>query len=195
MAKLGTIQIKRIKVADLKPADYNPRKKLQPTDPEYQSLKKSIETFGYVDPLVWNKRTGNLIGGHQRLAVIVQENGATEVDVSVVDVDEAHEKALNVALNKVAGAWDDAALAELLQQIAETDIDIEATGFDEAELMALLNDEPTALTPLEARPPPKMAWVLIGIPSVRYGEIAERVEQMSTIDGVICEMTMNDKTS
>ena len=51
-------------IQDLTPAAYNPRKDLQPGDPEYEKLKRSLDEFGYVEPVIWNKRTGNVVGGH-----------------------------------------------------------------------------------------------------------------------------------
>ena len=54
-------------ISKLNPAEYNPRKNLQPGDAEYEKLKRSMEQFGYVEPVVWNKTTGRVIGGHQRL--------------------------------------------------------------------------------------------------------------------------------
>ncbi|CAM5794058.1 hypothetical protein BBOR36S_03379 [Brevibacillus borstelensis] len=62
---------------------YNPRIELQPGDLEYEKLKYSIEEFGYVEPIVWNERTGNLVGGHQQFKILVHEQGATEVEVSI----------------------------------------------------------------------------------------------------------------
>ena len=64
------MQIEKRAVADLKAADYNPRKDLQPGDAEYEKLKRSIQEFGYVEPVIWNKRTGVVVGGHQRLKVM-----------------------------------------------------------------------------------------------------------------------------
>lgn len=57
-------------LASLRPAEYNPRVQLQPADPEYQNIKRSIETFGYVDPIIVNQ-DGTIIGGHQRYNVIL----------------------------------------------------------------------------------------------------------------------------
>ena len=82
---LGKSTVERKPVAELNPAPYNPRKNLQPGDAEYEKLKRSIQEFGYVDPCIWNKRTGTLVGGHQRLKVMTQEFGVTEVDVVVVE--------------------------------------------------------------------------------------------------------------
>ena len=61
------MNIKTLKATELKAAEYNPRKDLQPEDAEYKKLRRSIEEFGYVEPIIWNERTGNVVGGHQRL--------------------------------------------------------------------------------------------------------------------------------
>jgi len=135
------VSVQRIPLKRIKPAAYNPRKHLRPSDPEYQRIKRSIEAFGLAEPLVWNKRTGNLVGGHQRLKILRDEFGAAEVDVSVVDLDPAEEKALNLALNKVGGTWDEGALADLLGELREQ-IDASVTGFTQAEIDELLGTTP-----------------------------------------------------
>jgi ParB-like chromosome segregation protein Spo0J len=104
------IETKR--TADLIPADYNPRKDLKPGDVEYEKLKRSIEQFGYVEPVIWNKTTGFVVGGHQRLKVLL-DMGITEVECVVVEMDAEKEKALNIALNKISGEWDKDKLALL----------------------------------------------------------------------------------
>ncbi|APB37967.1 site-specific DNA-methyltransferase [Heyndrickxia coagulans] len=142
------MEIKKIAITQINPAEYNPRIDLKPGDPEYDKLKKSIEEFGYVDPLIWNKRTGNLVGGHQRFKIL-KSNGITEVDVSVVDLDIDKEKALNLALNKISGGWDESKLATLLQELDESDIGIELTGFDESEFDELIDSLESQL-PVEA---------------------------------------------
>ena len=55
----------------LKPAKYNPRKDLKPGDPAYEKIRRSLHDFGYVDPIVWNEVTGNIVGGHQRYDVFL----------------------------------------------------------------------------------------------------------------------------
>lgn len=55
--------IEKINLEQLIPADYNPRKDLQPGDSEYEKIKRSLEEFGYVDPVIWNKTTGRVVGG------------------------------------------------------------------------------------------------------------------------------------
>ena len=133
------MQITKIPINQINPAQYNPRKDLKPGDTEYEKIRRSIEEFGYVEPLVWNQRTGNLVGGHQRLKILVSQ-GLQEVDVSVVDLDEQQEKALNIALNKITGDWDNEKLALLLRDLESTDFDIELTGFDTAEINSLLTE-------------------------------------------------------
>ena len=132
------MDIQKIAVDKLNPAKYNPRKDLKKGDPEYEKLKRSIETFGYVEPVIWNKKTGHIVGGHQRFKIL-KEQGATEVDCVVVDMDEAEEKALNVALNKVSGDWDMPKLAELLEDLDKSMFDVSLTGFDAAEIEDLFS--------------------------------------------------------
>lgn len=130
------MQIEKKPVAELKAAEYNPRKDLKSGDAEYEKLKRSIEEFGYVEPVIWNKRTGTVVGGHQRLKVM-KDLGYEEVDCVVVDLDENKEKALNVALNKISGEWDNTLLANLLKDLDDSGYDLTFTGFDLAEAQEL----------------------------------------------------------
>jgi len=123
---------------ELNPAHYNPRKDLKPGDPEYEKLKKSIIEFDYIDPIVWNERTGRVVGGHQRLKIL-RELGHEQIEVSVVDLPEEKEKALNLALNKTGGDWDLPKLKDLLVELDVDLSDIEITGFDENELEELIS--------------------------------------------------------
>lgn len=130
------MEIEKKRVEELKAAEYNPRKDLKPGDAEYEKLKRSIKEFGYVEPIIWNKRTGVVVGGHQRLKVM-KDLGYEEVDCVIVDLDEKQEKALNVALNKISGAWDETLLANLLQDLDRSGYDVTLTGFDLAEAQEL----------------------------------------------------------
>ncbi len=133
------MNIQKIKIDKINPAAYNPRKDLQPGDPEYKKLKRSIDTFGYVEPLVWNKRTGNLVGGHQRFKILV-EKGVKEVEVSVVNLDDEKERALNLALNKIQGRWDNEKLGHLLDELSKTpNFDVTLSGFDIPEISEVLD--------------------------------------------------------
>lgn len=130
------MNIKTLKATELKAAEYNPRKDLQPEDAEYMKLRRSIEEFGYVEPIIWNERTGNVVGGHQRLKVLL-EQGKEEIECVVVDLDDKDEKILNVLLNKVKGRWDIGKLADLLQELDEAGA-MEVTGYEDWELQSLL---------------------------------------------------------
>lgn len=133
------MKLVEMKMVDIKPAPYNPRVALAPGDAEYESLKASIQEWGVVDPLIVNKKTGHLIGGHQRLQVL-KDLGNQTVWAVVVDVPPDSEQALNVALNKVTGRWDEAALAGVLTGLQESGFDVALTGFTESELAALMDD-------------------------------------------------------
>lgn len=130
------LQIEKIVISKLVPAKYNPRKDLKPGDAEYEKLKRSVEEFGYVEPIIWNKTTRRVIGGHQRLKVLV-DFGLKEVDCVVVEFSEEKEKALNIALNKINGEWDTDKLAMLISDLQGSDFDVSLTGFEEAEIADL----------------------------------------------------------
>ncbi len=131
------MDIRKIPIEKLNPAPYNPRQDLRPGDAAFEKLRRSMSEFGCVEPIVWNERTGNVVGGHQRLKVLA-EGGAAEVEVSVVDLDPDREKALNLALNKITGAWDDVLLAEILQELDGSGVDALLSGFDQEEINGLL---------------------------------------------------------
>lgn len=132
------MNIQKLKIENLKPAEYNPRKDLKPEDEEYQKIVRSINEFGYVDPIIVNKDL-TVIGGHQRLKVL-KEQGYTEIECNVVDLDKDKEKALNLALNKISGEWDNDKLEQLLVELREADIDMDITGFSNDEIDDILKD-------------------------------------------------------
>ena len=117
----------------IKNADYNPRL----MDKEAKKrLKKNIAKHGLVSALTWNKRTGNLVGGHQRLEQLdaLEKNKDYELTVCVVDVDEREEATLNVQLNNpsMQGDWDFDKLANMAE---EFDLDMaEDMGFTETDI-------------------------------------------------------------
>lgn len=136
----------------IKNAPYNPRI----MDKEAaKRLKKAIQTHGLVSALTWNKRTGNLVGGHQRLQQLdaLEKSDDYELTVCVVDVDEREEAALNVELNNpsMQGDWDLDKLAQLSEDFSlnltsdlgftETDVDM---MFDGDERFSSLYDTPEA---------------------------------------------------
>ena len=157
-------------LSDLRPAEYNPRVPLTPADPEYQSIKRSIEEFGYADPIVINA-DGTIIKGHQRRTVLM-DLGYTEVEVIVLDIqDKAKEKALNVALNKITGKWDNAILKDLLLELDLEGYDFSVTGYQRTDLEDLIQ---LVDVPAEAQDDnfdPEAAAANIPEPNTRYGDI------------------------
>ena len=131
-AKLAVLPIK-----DLNPAEYNPRKKLKPGDKEYEKIKSSIVEFGFADPVVVNSDM-TIIGGHQRVTVAASL-GYTEVPCAIVDVDKTQEKALNIALNKITGEWNQELLADLIEDLQNSNFDVGTTGFEPPEIEQLFS--------------------------------------------------------
>lgn len=133
------MELQTIKIKDLKPAVYNPRKDLKAGDKEYDKIKKSILEFGYIDPIIVNNDY-TIIGGHQRYKVL-KDLKYNDVQCIVLNIDKTKEKALNIALNKISGEWDFPLLKDLIQEIDTGEIDIELTGFDFESIENLLNFE------------------------------------------------------
>ena len=134
----SAMEWRTIPVGDLRPAAYNPRKKLKAGDKEYEKIKNSIQEFGYVEPIIVNYNM-TVIGGHQRLTVL-KDLGYTEVECVVLHIEDEHKvKALNVALNKITGAWNEQLLADLLVDLQSAGFNTDLTGFEPAEIDQLFS--------------------------------------------------------
>ena len=133
---------KVISLLDIEPADYNPRKI---SDGELRNLRGSIDEFGLVDPIIINLKNNRIIGGHQRYNVL-RQNGVEEaylvelggigwvfIDDDLSIKSKQHEKALNVALNKISGDWDKNKLSDVLNELSSVGFDVELTGFEKNE--------------------------------------------------------------
>lgn len=124
--------VETINRADIKNADYNPR---LIDDENKKKLKKALQKHGLVEAIVWNRRTGNLVGGHQRLSALdtLEKNKDYALDVCVVDVDEREEAVLNVQLNNpsIQGDWD---LNKLEEMAADFDINFDEMGFSQDDI-------------------------------------------------------------
>ena len=133
------MEIRKMKLTELTRAEYNPRVELKPGDQEWEALDESIGNFGYVEPIVWNERTGNIVGGHQRRNVLLARS-VEEEDISVVNLSPEDEKILNVLLNKSKGIWDVAKLVALIDEIKAAGGNLKATGFTELEISLMGED-------------------------------------------------------
>ena len=135
---MSAMEWKNLSMDALRPAVYNPRKKLKAGDREYEKIKNSILEFGYVEPIIVNYDM-TVIGGHQRLTVL-KDLGYTEVQCVVVHIEDEHKvKALNIALNKITGAWNEQLLADLLVDLQSVDFNTDLTGFEAPEIEQLFS--------------------------------------------------------
>ena len=135
---MSEMQWQMLPLGQLRPAAYNPRKALKPSDKEYQKIKNSIQEFGYVEPIIVNHDM-TVIGGHQRLTVL-KDLGYTEAQCVVLHIeDEAKVKALNIALNKISGEWNEQLLADLLVDLQDAQFNLDLTGFEAPEIDQLFS--------------------------------------------------------
>lgn len=144
------MELDKIKLTEIKPAEYNPRRI---SDEDFQKLKNSIKTFGLTDPIIINLKNNTIIGGHQRydalVDILLEEDNLAEKEYDLIkkgdigfifDVEnlvlknEDYEKALNIALNKISGEWDISKLNSLVEELKVNNFDLELTGFDDIEL-------------------------------------------------------------
>lgn len=129
------MEIVKMALDDIIPAEYNPRKTLTAEDEQYNALVNSVSRFGLVEPLIVNGRNNVLVGGHQRLNVL-KSLGETEAEVVLVDLDDEQEKTLNVALNKIEGDWDYQRLEKMIKDMAPEDVPY--TGFSAEEIESII---------------------------------------------------------
>ena len=129
------IEIK--KIADLIPAPYNPR---QSTAKQEKHLKESLEKFGLVEPIIFNKQTGYIVGGHFRVRELIKL-GVKEVECVIVDLNEADEKELNIRLNANTGGWDWDTLANDWDVVDLEAWGLEIPQFDTVEEEVIIEEE------------------------------------------------------
>lgn len=116
-------------------APYNPGRI---SDHDLGALRRSLRAFGVVEPIVVNRRTWHIVGGHQRV-VAARAEGMSDLPVVHVDLDLAAERQLNLALNRISGQWDQEKLAGLLAELRADGADLKLTGFTEAEVLDVIS--------------------------------------------------------
>ena len=134
MNKSDYPKLQKMKLSELNPAPYNPRKI---SSDALGRLTKSLHELGNLQPITWNAKTGNIVGGHQRLKCY-QALGKDEVEVWAVWLDETQEKAANIALNKLSGEFDLPQLKDLIEELDTGEIDLDVIGFGADELAELM---------------------------------------------------------
>lgn len=178
-----------MRVEDLKFAPYNPRVDVKTDTVFYNKLKNSIETFGVVEPLVFNKKTGYVVGGNQRLSIL-KDLGLKEVEVVIVDLPIDKEKILNVALNRITGDWDIEILTETFNDLKEKDFDISLTGFEPIDIDIVTLDK-TLPENLESRSNIPLSrieenvWGGNEITPSRFNELKRSVKSIGLIHPII----------
>lgn len=137
-AGLESYDVVEIHRSELKNAPYNPRTL---SESAKRKLKAGLKKHGLVTPPTWNKRTGFIVGGHQRISVLDSLMGKADYTLKVaqIDVDDAKEKELNILLNNTVamGDWDIGALGALLE---DSTISIDGTGFDAADIYKMFGE-------------------------------------------------------
>lgn len=193
------MEFRLVPVSKINPAKYNPRKDLVPADAEYQNIKRSIEVHGLADPLIWNEHNGVLIGGHQRLKILINEFHANAVWCSVRKItDEKEEMSLNNSLNKVQGEWDFLKLKDVLARYEADAADSPlraAMGYSPLEFKGILQWLPQITTPddLEQTPAERLGVyqegaikqiVLYFQGGKQYADVIARLEKVRTLEGI-----------
>ena len=127
------LEVVNVPIGNLEPCAWNPRTL---STKDRNDLKRSLETFGCVEPLVIRKADMSIVGGHQRFNT-ASELGWPDVPCVILDMTEIEAKLLNISLNKISGDWDTDRLQSLLGEIATEDVDLGLTGFDDATMANL----------------------------------------------------------
>ena len=137
---LTAAEYKRIPLDQIQFAPYNPRVDLQPDEPEYQEIKRSIIDHGMVQPIIFNEQTGNAVGGNQRLKIIRDDLGVKEAICAVVRMPLVREMEASVALNKLGNLWDREKLRDILIHMQEVNYDWSRTAFSQEEIEEITQD-------------------------------------------------------
>ncbi len=169
LAETPSIRIEHVDIEVLRPDAANPRRI---SDAELEALTRSISEFGLIDPIIARRDDGTVIGGHQRL-LAVRRLGLKKVPVIFLDLSQDQARVLNLALNRIAGDWDEELLARLLADLtASEDADLTLTGFTDSELSALLK----SLDAREKREQPESFDVDAALEAARAATRAQRGE-------------------
>ena len=181
--------IETIKRNQIKKAPYNPR---VISEEHLANLEKSMKKFGMVGVFVWNKRTGHLIAGHQRLSIEDKNHAGGEeyeVQVDATDLSLEEEQELNMLLNsgELTGEFKRDEVKRIVEGLAgKTALNLEALVLGIREKAAV------KLKKLDVMKPPRMNWLLIGIPLLRYGEVEAYVAAILKVPDIRTASVVSD---
>lgn len=184
------IKIVYIPIAELKPAPYNPR---EISRHDFEALKRSIQEFGFVDPVIVNK-DNSIIGGHQRVDA-ARELGIDAVPVVYVEVGDEQAKILNLALNRISGEWDKEKLKNLFSELSSLSLDLGLTGFTSEEVSTLLDftNEDNYESPKDL--PTKVSYGqvwLLGKHRLMCGDATKKEDVSKLMDGEKAQVIFTD---
>jgi hypothetical protein len=184
-------EFRRVPARDLRA---NPRNWRTHPKEQHEALRGILKEVGWASALVARELPDGslmLIDGHLRADAAEDE----EVPVVVVDVSEQEAEKLLLSMDPLAALADSnaQALDGLLRDVQTGESALAKVWEDLARDNGLLEDGEATTTELEVKPPPAMAWVMIGVPVVRYGEVQSAVESISAIPGVAVMSTVNDR--
>lgn len=147
------MELEKIKITDIYPADYNPRKI---TENQKTKLKNSIDNFGIVEPILINLHNNRIIGGHQRFDVLLDQyilDNDLYAELNLLKLNDSYgwvfpdndknldsedmEKALNLVLNntKVMGTFDENKLVDIFYELNESGFNTSLTGFNNDDIL------------------------------------------------------------
>jgi ParB-like chromosome segregation protein Spo0J len=181
------LTIRRAPLGELKPDPDNARSH---DERNVAAIKRSLEEFGQVEPLVVQKGTSKVVGGNARLAAMYQL-GWTECDVVEVEVDNLKAMALGVALNRTAelAGWDTDNLAAIIQQLREEDESLMfVTGFSDGDIDSILanpsmaDDSPVEIREITEAENPPMCWTVIGVPLSEQSRVQRLIEELGEVN-------------
>ena len=183
-------EFRRVRAGDLSP---NPRNWRTHPKAQVDALQGVLSEIGYADALLARELpdgTLELVDGHARQALDPEQ----VVPVLVLDLDQDEALKLMTVFDPLAAMAEtnQTALDSLLSEISTENEALQDMLFSMTDHQSESGSESAKLKSLDVQPPPRMAWVLIGIPVVRFAEIAERIESLATVDGMLLETTQND---
>jgi len=184
-------QIEQIPTADLIPYARNSRTH---SDEQVAQIAASIREFGFCNPVLIDAQN-TIIAGHGRVLAAGRMKLETVPCLRLTHLTDAQRRAYVIADNRISenAGWNQEMLDEEIRSLAEESFDAALLGFDDEELLKSLGMvEESELKELTIREPPKMTWVLIGIPTTQFGDINEAVERIAGLESTIVETTAND---
>lgn len=199
------IAVEYFPVDQLRPDPGNPRSM---SDADLETLTRSIREWGVVDPIIVQRGTLRVIGGHQRV-IASRRAGVRSVPVILLDITDERARMLNLALNRISGDWDQQLLGRMLQDLsAEDSLDLSLTGFGDDEIQLLLRqlsasenrdrdelfDADLALDEAErrgARSKPGDVWIL-GPHRLLCGDATDGADSKKLMAGVKAAIAFTD---